>query len=111
MSAVRHNEDELNTEMARLVLWKPAAGSMDNPHTKALLLLQVRTLSVRCAGIDSFAISRCTKVFVPIGLICTVSVTEACARMPGAAASVSPGDVSAATRLRQAKPLLACVRY
>ncbi len=40
--------------------------------------------------------------FGPIGLYFTVSVTEACARRPGAAA---------ATRLRQARPLSACICF
>ena len=37
---VRHNEDELNGELAKLVPWEVDSYSLDSPHTKAYLLLQ-----------------------------------------------------------------------
>jgi hypothetical protein len=80
---------------------------------------------------DSIALTGCiTAVSLslgPIGQNFTVSVTEACARRPGAAASVSrrrrerrtllaggglaAGERAVATRLRQARPLSARIRF
>jgi hypothetical protein len=37
---VRHNEDELNGELAKLVPWEVGEATLDSPHTKAFLLLQ-----------------------------------------------------------------------
>lgn len=37
---MRHNEDELNEQLARLLPWPVKGGSFDDPHTKAFLLLQ-----------------------------------------------------------------------
>ncbi len=37
---VRHNEDELNGELAKLVPWEVDTATLDSPHTKAFLLLQ-----------------------------------------------------------------------
>jgi activating signal cointegrator complex subunit 3 len=39
---VRHNEDRVNAELAPLVRWSLNPKTMDDPHTKANLLLQVR---------------------------------------------------------------------
>lgn len=36
---VRHNEDELNAELAKKVTWAPSS-AMDSPHTKSNLLIQ-----------------------------------------------------------------------
>ena len=37
---VRHNEDNLNSELAKRVPWAVDSRSFDSPHTKAHLLLQ-----------------------------------------------------------------------
>lgn len=39
---VRHNEDRVNAQLAAHVRWSPDLKTMDDPHTKANLLLQVR---------------------------------------------------------------------
>ncbi len=38
---LRHNEERINAELARAVRWRGGLGAMDDPHTKASLLLQV----------------------------------------------------------------------
>jgi hypothetical protein len=38
---VRHNEDQLNADMAAVCRHPPPMHTVDDPHTKALLLLQV----------------------------------------------------------------------
>lgn len=38
---VRHNEDKLNLQLARDVRWEVDTRTLDDPHTKANLLLQV----------------------------------------------------------------------
>lgn len=38
---VRHNEDRVNAQLAAHVRWSPDLKTMDDPHTKANLLLQV----------------------------------------------------------------------
>ena len=38
---VRHNEDKLNEELSKQVVWPADVYMMDDPHTKANLLLQV----------------------------------------------------------------------
>jgi hypothetical protein len=43
---VRHNEDELNEQLARLLPWRVRDGSYDDPHTKAFLLLQAHCCHV-----------------------------------------------------------------
>lgn len=47
---VRHNEDKLNAELAAAVRWKVDPRSLDDPHTKANLLLQVHHRSRTTAG-------------------------------------------------------------
>lgn len=38
---VRHNEDKVNAELAKIVPWQVDAATLDDPHTKANLLFQM----------------------------------------------------------------------
>ena len=48
---VRHNEDKVNAALSETVRWPVDSRTVDDPHTKANLLLQVRcSLPAVCVG-------------------------------------------------------------
>jgi activating signal cointegrator complex subunit 3 len=65
---VRHNEDELNAELAKFCPWKVDSFAFDDPHVKAFLLLQAKHMGIRLP-IQDF-VTDTTSVMAQIPRLC-----------------------------------------
>ena len=69
---VRHNEDELNAELAKFCPWKVDALAYDDPHVKAFLLLQAKHMGIRLP-IQDF-VTDTTSVMAQIPRLCAAFI-------------------------------------
>ena len=89
---VRHNEDKVNAALSETVRWPVDSRTVDDPHTKANLLLQVScSLSAVCIAGQVLLSLKYAFVAVSSQLLASLMTTCGQTRNPAALGQPQPG--------------------